>query len=362
MKIVQVITRMDTIGGAQLHVRDLSIALMEKGHSVYVVTGGNVTLYKELDTIHCHSLIRNLHVFADIKAFVEVRRVIKNIQPDVIATHSSKAGVIGRLAGWSLRIPTIFTAHGWSFTEGVEGKKKKVYRIIERWMGRLTKGVITVSEYDKQLAVTHKILPRDKLLMIHNGVHEIVRSNDSKQPRNRLTMVMVARFAPPKQQLELLKALTKLQQFEWEMLFAGEGPTLKEAQCFVDREELHDRVRFLGNRHDITAILQRSDIFLLLSDWEGLPLSVLEAMQCGLPIVASDVGGVPEAVKASVNGYLIPPKNEDELVRALSALLTSSSLRLQMGEQSRLLYEQHFTFEKMYDKTFAYYEKIIERS
>lgn len=125
MKIVQVITRMDTIGGAQLHVRDLCIALMEKGHSVYVVTGGNVTLYKELDTIHCQSLIRNLNVVADIKAFVKVRHIIKNIQPDIIATHSSKAGVIGRLAGWSLRIPTIFTAHGWSFTEGVEAKKKK---------------------------------------------------------------------------------------------------------------------------------------------------------------------------------------------------------------------------------------------
>lgn len=227
-------------------------------------------------------------------------------------------------------------------------------------MGRITGGVITVSEYDKQLAVKHKVLPQEKLLTIHNGVHETVRLRESRQPENRLTMVMVARFAPPKRQLELLKALTKLQQFEWEMLFAGEGPTLKEAQCFVDSEGLNDRVQFLGNRHDIAAILQKSDIFLLLSDWEGLPLSILEAMQCGLPIVASDVGGVHEAVKPSVNGYLIPPKDEVELVRTLTALLTSSTLRLQMGEQSRLLYKQHFTFEQMYDKTFAYYEKIIE--
>ena len=173
---------------------------------------------------------------------------------------------------------------------------------------------------------------------------------------------MVARFAQPKQQLRLLKALTKLQQLEWEILFAGDGPLLKEAQCFVDSEGLNDRVQFVGNRHDITAILQKSDIFLLLSDWEGLPLSILEAMQCGLPIIASDVGGVNEAVKHSVNGYLIPPKDEGELVDKLTALLMSSSLRLQMGEQSRLLYEQHFTFEQMHDKTFAYYEKIIDLS
>lgn len=362
MKIVQVITRMDTIGGAQLHVKDQCIALIERGHSVYVVAGGDASLYDELPIIHCQSLMRDLNIVADIKAFVELRNILKSIQPDVIATHSSKAGVIGRLAGWSLRIPTLFTAHGWSFTEGVEGKKKKMYRTIERWMGRITKGVITVSEYDKQLAIQYKVLPPEKLLTIHNGVHETALSRNIWHPGNRLTLVMVARFAQPKQQLRLLKALTKIQQLEWEILFAGDGPLLKEAQCFVDSEGLNDRVQFVGNRHDITAILQKSDIFLLLSDWEGLPLSVLEAMQCGLPVIASDVGGVNEAVKHSVNGYLIPPKDEGELVDKLTALLMSSSLRLQMGEQSRLLYEKHFTFEQMHDKTFAYYEKIIDLS
>ncbi|WP_318616811.1 glycosyltransferase family 4 protein [Sporosarcina sp. YIM B06819] len=362
MKIVQVITRMDTIGGAQLHVRDLCIALAEEGHSVYVVTGGNLTLYEELNTVYCQSLMRNLNVVADIKAFLELRSILKSMQPDVIATHSSKAGVIGRLVGWSLRIPTLFTAHGWSFTEGVAGKKKRMYRMIERLMGRMTKGVITVSEYDKQLALKHKVLPLEKLLTIHNGVHETELSRDYRHPDNRLTMVMVARFAPPKQQLDLLKALTKLQQFEWEMLFAGDGPLLREAQCFVESEGLNDRVQFLGNRHDISAILQMSDIFLLLSDWEGLPLSILEAMQCSLPVIASDVGGINEAVKHSVNGYLISPKEEAELVDKLAVLLTSPSLRRQMGEHSRLLYEQHFTFEQMHDKTFAYYEKIIEQS
>lgn len=353
---------MDTIGGAQLHVRDQCIALTKRGHSVYVVAGGDASLYDDLKMIHCQSLMRNLNIVADIKAFIELRSILKRIQPDVIATHSSKAGVIGRLAGWSLRIPTLFTAHGWSFTEGVEGKKKRMYRVIERGMGRITKGVITVSEYDKQLAIQHKVLPPEKLLTIHNGVHETVLSRDSSHSGNRLTMVMVARFAPPKQQLDLLKALTKLRQFEWEMLFAGEGPLLNEAQCFVDSEGLNDRVLFLGNRHDISAILQKSNIFLLLSDWEGLPLSVLEAMQCGLPVIASDVGGVNEAVKHSVNGYLIPPKDEGELIEKLTVLLTSPSLRLQMGEHSRLLYEQHFTFEQMHDKTFAYYEKIIKQS
>lgn len=360
MKIVQLITRMDTVGGAQIHVRDLASSLKEAGHSVYVVTGGTTTIYEELTIIHCTSLIRNLNVVADIHAFLEIRSILKKIRPDVMATHSSKAGIIGRLAGWSLRIPTLFTAHGWSFTEGVVGKKKKMYRMIERLIGRISDGVITVSAYDEKLAITHKVLPPEKIKTIHNGVRETVHARVSRHSSDRLTMVMVARFAAPKQQLALLKALTKMQQYEWEMVFAGEGPLLQQAQQFVESVGLNERVQFLGNCHDITAILQKSDVFILLSDWEGLPLSILEAMQCGLPIIASDVGGVSEAVRQSENGYIILPKDEGELVAKLSLLVTNPTLRLKMGQQSRMLYEKHFTFEQMYEKTFAYYEEIIE--
>ena len=169
---------------------------------------------------------------------------------------------------------------------------------------------------------------------------------------------MVARFATPKRQLQLLTALNQIRHIQWKMSFAGDGPMLQEAEEFVERENLRDRVIFLGNRDDITELLRKSSLFALLSDWECLPLSILEAMRCGLPILASDVGGVKEAVDNSENGYVVSKNNLDELIEKLTILLTNTSLRMEMGRRGRLLFEENFMFEKMYSETEDFYRVI----
>ena len=366
MKIVQIITQMDTIGGAQIHVRDLSVGLANSGHKVYLVAGGTKNIHSvveenNVDVIYSQSLIRKLNIRSDIKAIIEIRKILIEIQPDLVATHSSKAGIVGRIAGWTLRIPTVFTAHGWSFTDGVPAQRKRIYKIFEKIIGRISDGVITVSEYDRELAIKHKVLPKNKVHTIHNGVHDLPVNKKLFFSEEPPTIIMVARFAAPKRQLQLLTALNQLRHIQWEMSFAGDGPLLQEAEEFVERENLSDRVDFLGNRDDITELLHKSSIFVLLSDWEGLPLSILEAMRCGLPILASDVGGVKEAIIQSENGYLIPKNDFNELLNKLNFMLTSPpAVRLKMGDRSRKLYEENFTYEKMYKETLAYYTKIAQ--
>lgn len=365
MKIVQFITRMDTIGGAQIHVKDMSMGMKTLGHTIILVSGSRENMYKAMDKegilyYQSKHLIRNLHVFKDIKAFFELRKILKRTRPDLIASHSSKAGIIGRLAGRSLGIPTVFTAHGWSFTEGVSKKKRVFYMGIEKLVGFISDGIITVSEYDRQLAKSKKIVASNKLHTIHNGVHELEHFTQSSEMNPSVTIIMVARFATPKKQLALLQALEKLQFIEWTLRFAGDGPLLQEAKDFVRKHGLQARVQFLGNRQDIAKLLRQSDLFVLLSDWEGLPLSILEAMRSGLPIIASDVGGVKEAVTDSVNGYLVPKNDEEELLHRLSHLLSDSSLRRDMGNESRRLFEEKFTFHKMLTKTDRLYSKVIQ--
>ncbi|WP_210471210.1 glycosyltransferase family 4 protein [Sporosarcina sp. 6E9] len=364
IKIVQVITQMDTVGGAQIHVRDLSVGLANSGHEVYLVAGGTKNIHsvieaKNIDVIYSHSLIRKLNIKSDIKAIIELRKILKEIQPDLVATHSSKAGIVGRIAGWSLRIPTVFTAHGWSFTDGVPAPKKSMYKFFEKVIGLISDGVIAVSEYDRELAIKHKVLPEHKVHTIHNGVHDQNVKEAMVYPKETPTIIMVARFAAPKRQLQLLKALNQLRHIQWKVSFAGDGPLLHEAKEFVKQANLCDRVEFLGNRDDITELLHKSSIFALLSDWEGLPLSILEAMRCGLPILASNVGGVKETVYDSKNGYVVSKNDQDELVKKLTLLLTSTSLRLEMGRKGRLLFEENFTFEKMYNETDSFYKVIL---
>ena len=363
LKVVQLITRMDTMGGAQSHVRDISISLKRKGYAISIVTGGDANQHFEIekekiDVHYSKYLIHKIHLLADVRAFFEIRGLLKSIGPNLVATHSSKAGVIGRLAAYSLRIPVVFTVHGWSFTEGVRGTKRRLYMWVEKFAGIFTDGVISVSNYDRKLALQHNIVPARKIIHIHNGVHDAVIDESSADRGDPKKLMMVARFAPPKKQLLLLEALVKLKHLNWEMYFIGDGPEMKEAQEYAALNNIGSRVHFEGARKDVAKFLSKAHISILLSGHEGFPLSILESMRAGLPIIASDVGGIAEAVGKD-NGFLIGLENKELLVSSIEQLIQSPIMQVEMGCKSRELYEQHFTFDKMITQTITYYKKVM---
>lgn len=362
MRIVQLITHMHEVGGAQIHVRDLSTRLARDGHYVSILYGAEKKLadelyVKEIEYIPVKRLIRNMHVTKDIIAFLEIRKSLKQLTPDIVAIHSSKAGILGRLACWTLRIPFVFTAHGWAFTEGVEKNKQIIYRKVEKWVGKITKKVISVCDYDRILALQHRVLPSTKLITIHNGVIDQNRFTSKQLGTNEMVKIlMVARFDKPKNQLELLQALSQIRELNWYMIFAGDGRLKEQAAQFVQEHNLGHKVTFLGNHSNVPEILMDADIFALTSSWEGLPLSILEAMAHGLPIVASNVGGVKEAVRNDENGFLI----HHNLPELLSILIENPMLRQKMGAKSREIYETSFTFERMYNQTLLTYKHLIK--
>lgn len=361
MRIVQLITHMYEVGGAQVHVLDISKRLEADGHRVSILYGTENQLAEELfvneiEYIPLNHLIRKVNVIKDILAFWEIRKTLKQKKPDIVAIHSSKAGIIGRIACWTLGIPFVFTAHGWAFTDGVEKNKQFFYRLLEKWIGKITKKVITVCDYDRILALHHQVLTSAKLETIHNGV--IDRSNPNKHiaPVEIVKILMVARFDIPKKQLELLEALALIKELNWHMIFAGDGRLREQAAQYVQEHNLGHKVTFLGNHSNVSDLLHDADIFVLTSSWEGLPLSILEAMSHGLPIIASNVGGVKEAVRNSENGFLI----HHNLPVLLSTLIEDPFLRKQMGKKSREIYETSFTFERMYSQTLLSYKNLIK--
>lgn len=360
MRIVQLITHMNEIGGAQIHVRDISKRLVHDGHLVTVISGGDEKIADELSIeaityMHSKYLIRNISMIKDLFSILDIRKKLKILKPDIVAIHSSKAGIIGRIACWSLRIPFVFTAHGWAFTEGVGKKKQLIYRNIEKVIGKLSKKVITVCDQDRNLALRYQVLPSEKMETVHNGVLDTKNTLLSRENREVVNISMIARFEKPKQQLDLLKALLFVKELNWHMTFVGDGSFKKICIKFVQENHLDHKVTFLGSNSNVSDILRDSDLFVLTSAWEGLPLSVLEAMVHGLPIIASNVGGVKEAVIDSENGFLI----RNNLSELLSILLENELLRTRMGEKSREIYEASFTFEKMYQKTISAYHNLI---
>ncbi|WP_285399296.1 glycosyltransferase family 4 protein [Lysinibacillus sp. fls2-241-R2A-57] len=359
---------MDKIGGAQKHVEALAIKLKQDAHEVTIVTGlYDPSLWRleeeKIDVISIPAMQRAIHLKKDLQTFWQLRAVFKKVKPHIIAAHSSKAGAIGRVVGSLLRIPTVFTAHSWSFTEGVPHKKKLMYSRMEKSVQPLTAKIITVSDYDRKLALTKRIAPAHKMLTIHNGIEQKeMRVAPNREKEEHPLIVMVARFEVPKRQDLLLEALAELSDIPWRLQLIGDGSLRPDLEKFVVNKGLTDRVSFLGNQLDVISSLEESHLFVLLSDWEGLPISIIEAMRAGLPIIATNVGGVNELISDQENGFLINRDDSGLLKKRIKQLLVDENLRQQMGDASERRFLRNFTFLPMYQKTLFVYEQAVSKS
>lgn len=365
MKIAYLITRMDELGGAQVHVRDLSLWLKDQGHEPLVLSGfpGKVSDFIEhqaIPYVEITDLQRAIHPLKDFRALLQTVKALRQHRPDVLSCHSSKAGLIGRLAGLLAGVPVVFTAHGWAFTDGVPKKERTIYLLLEKIAAPFCRHIITVSEYDRQLALSSGVGSPRKVTAIHNGMPDrpcVARSEGAGPVR----LLMVARVGPQKDHARLIRALWGCTDLDWTLDFAGGGDDM-ELRDLAKQLELDERITFLGERDDVAELMDRkADIYLLISNWEGLPRSILEAMRAGLPVIASDVGGVKEAVENGVTGIVVPPRQDQPLIEALRSLLSNRKAHLAMGQKGRARYEESFSFLAMARKTLAVYTSIGPR-
>jgi glycosyltransferase involved in cell wall biosynthesis len=366
VRIAFVITRGDSVGGAQVHVRDLAAALLRAGHDVKVFIGGSGPAAEALANLgvphHClEHLVHPIRPHRDVRGFFELRRELKAFGPDLISTHSSKAGLLGRAAARSLGIPAIFTAHGFAFTEGVGEKKRKLYTLVE-WIGaKLANRIISVSDYDRNLALKRGVTVPEKIRTIHNAMPDVGLQLRADPARHPPRIVMVARFEPPKDHAALLRALAPLKNLPWTLDFVGGGSLLEPARKLATELGIGYRVEFAGDTRHVAERLARAQLFALVTQYEGLPRSIIEAMRAGLPVVASNVGGVREEVIDDVTGFLVRRGDEATLQEKIELLLKDAELRRRMGESGRKRYEEHFTFDRVFRETTAVYDEVLGR-
>ncbi|TOG57356.1 glycosyltransferase family 1 protein [Vibrio parahaemolyticus] len=369
MRICYIITRADEIGGAQVHVRDLCIALKKRGHDITVITGEGGLLVEQLNNndipvIISHNIKREIKFKYDLRAFFSLRKILKELSPDLLALHSSKAGILGRLVAKSLGIPTVFTVHGWSFAEGVKSNKRSLYMRIERLFCRyFSDQLITVSEQDRELALKNNIAEERIMTTVHNGIcppkYPSCYRDFSKET---FKLVMVARFSEQKDHFTLLQALSKLSSSNWEIDLVGKGKLVGFYKSLAIDLGISEKVNFLGQRDDVEELLSKSDIFLLISNWEGYPISILEAMSYGLPVVASDVGGVRESVTHGYNGCLIPRGDVEYLKNTIDDLLHDKETLKAMSSNNLNDYLEKHTINAMTEKTLKVYDLCLSKS
>ena len=367
MRIAFIITRSDDLGGAQVHVRDLSTALRALGHDTVVLAGANGVFAEELRErgvpfYALRHLSRPIRPLRDLRALWEIRRTLLDIRPDIISTHTSKAGILGRIAGRSLRIPTLVTAHGWWFTEGRPPSQRYIYRVIERAAAPMAARIITVCESDKALAIRSRVAGTDHLVTIHNCLPDVNETLLAHPARSPPRLMMVARFVQQKDHPTLFRALSGLLDLDWQLDLVGDGPLRASVGALAESMDIASRVSFLGLRRDVPELLARSQAFLLITNFEGFPRSILEAMRGGLPVVASDVDGVWESVLDGVTGFVVPRGDAERLGDCLRKLINSPDMRVRMGKAGRARYDDQFTFNRLVAQTMAVYESILKRA
>ncbi|GGN00202.1 hypothetical protein GCM10007092_12790 [Thermus composti] len=268
MRILYLITRAEP-GGAQVHLLELLKAFRDRAElhlGVGLDRDGFLVEEARALGVEVHllkHLVQPVRPGRDLLGFWEVRDLVAKVRPHLVHAHSSKAGVLGRLAARSLGVKSVFTAHGWAFTDGVGPGRKALALALERLAGRVGDLVLAVSEYDRALALRYRVVPPERVRVVWNGVPDTpLRADPARHPPR---LVMVARFAPQKDHALLLRALAGLKNLPWTLDLVGEGALLPEIQALSETLGLSGRVRFLGKRRDVDRVLAEAQVFVLAS-------------------------------------------------------------------------------------------------
>jgi glycosyltransferase involved in cell wall biosynthesis len=360
-RLLYLITRAEH-GGAQAHVLDLAMGVRER-FEVEVATGeeGFLTDACREHDIPVHvvpHLRREIEPLNDVRVLKELVQLMRRIEPDLVHAHTFKAGFLGRLAANYSKIACVYTAHMWHFGSAAPFVWRAVSPACERLAARWCDRIITVSEQAARNALQYRIAhsPR-QVVAIRNGISEHparARLDHGKT----LSCTMVARFADYKDHGVLLRAFAKVPG-QPRLKLVGDGASLPAAKKLAEDLGIRDRVEFKGARGDVPEILAQTDVFVLASKTETLPISILEAMRAGLPVIASDVGGISEEVVDGETGLLVPVGSVEELSAALRRLLADKQLRIAMGNAGRRRFERVFHADTMIERTQTLYEDVL---
>ncbi|HYB22266.1 MAG TPA: glycosyltransferase [Solirubrobacteraceae bacterium] len=352
-------------GGVGRHLCDLAGGLAERGHEVVLCGPALPRGLPASFALERCQLRRAVDPRHDAGAVAALARIVRRVRPQLLHAHSSKAGALARLARPAHpRLPVLYTPHGYAFAGHFERRLERIaYREIERALAPLASRVICVCEAEARLA--RSVGPATRVRVVHNGVEPAGEGPvDARMAElsKRGPVVCALTLLRPGKGLEtlidaaprLLAAHPRAQLAIW-----GEGPDLKALRARAAAQGIADAVHFLGPTTQPLAVLRGAAIFVHPSWAESFPYAILEAMSVGAPIVASDVGGIPEALTAGESGLLVPAGEVDGLAGALLQLLDDPARAQRLGACARSRLEREFTRASMVAGVLGVYDEAL---
>ena len=286
---------------------------------------------------------RDISFSRDLVGLVELVRLFRRIRPDIVHLNSSKAGVLGRIAGTLARVPVIvFTAHGWAF-KATSGLRARLYLWGDRVVRPRTTMTICVSDTDRREGIAARTCSADRSTVITNAVDVDAALPHTPGGGERVEIVSVARLTAQKDFPGLIAAATQLAPGTAHIRILGDGPQRPELETQIARHNLDDTVELVGEVADVRPYLATADIFVLSTHSEGMPIAVLEAMAANLPVVTTNVSGLHEVVLHEQTGLLTAADDPHALAEALTRLIDDPNLRRRLGDNGRRRAEEHFS-------------------
>jgi glycosyltransferase involved in cell wall biosynthesis len=350
-RIAHVITESEPFGGAQRNTLLTLKGLVRDGYEPELICGPEGRLISEAEAIGVKvhvvpDLVREVEPLKDIRAFFRLYRLFRSQDYCIVHTHSTKAGLLGRLAAWLAGVPLIIhTVHGVPFE--LDGNlRSRFYFALERWIGYLSESLICVGDVLRQEVARWKIVPDRKLVTIYSGIDfsSYVPRRAPIEMRRLLGLKKawpivgsVGRLSEQKAQHYLIQAVALLKEKypEIKLLLVGEGELRPLLEKQIQDLGLSSNVFLLGERDDIADLLNIFDVYAMSSRWEGIGRSLTEAMYWGLPVVATCVNGVKELIIDEETGLLVPPHNPSALATAVDRLASDRKVAKRLGSNAQ---------------------------
>ena len=376
-RVLYVITQLE-LGGAQLTTLELLRRLNRRRYQLTLVTSPGGALEAEaraipgLDVWALPSLARPVHPWRDAQAYRELTRFIRHCRFDLVHTHSSKAGILGRWAAHRAGVPVIcHTIHGFGFHAGQPGWVRRSFQAVERATARITTRLIAVNRHDERVGLSAGIGRPEQYQRIPYGIDpsrfhpngltpQGARAQLGLQP-DAPTIGTVACFKPQKAPEDFLAVCARLRERvpNLQAVMVGDGALRPQIERRRRALGLESVVHLLGWRREIPEILTALDVFVLTSRWEGLPVSVLEAQAMGVPVVVTDTGGVRDCLKHGVDGWMVPVGAVEAFSDGVARLLRDPVTARRMAEEAQRRVRQQAGVERMVRETEALYETVL---
>jgi len=316
---------------------------------------------------------REISLWHDFKALMKLYHIIRQEKPDIVHTHTAKAGAIGRIAAWLAGVPIIIhTFHGHVFHHYFGKIKTRFFIQFERWLSKITTRIIVISDSQKYDIVTKfRIAPEKKVLTIPLGL-ELERfllinkdnfnlKNELNVPKKEFLVGIVGRIVSIKNHELLLTAIKLLrdQQFPVHLCVVGDGELREQLIKSAREKNIFEFVHFIGWRLDMEKVYAGMDLLALSSLNEGTPVAIIEAMASQVPVVATAVGGVPDLITDGVTGLLCISNDARGLAEKIKQILTDSEMKQRILENARKFVEKKYHYRRLIDDIQNFYENLI---